>query len=163
MIPGFRLKEASQQYGPNGELQKEWVKQTPEPDDVFEVPEGHAVKGVSALVDAQGRTLYRYRGTMQRLLPSNAARAVTVVMRETMTRGTGAIAANFGYRGASAGKTGTTNDYKDAWFIGFDRETTCGVWVGFDQPKRIVDRGYGATLALPIWVKIMNAAAAEGS
>jgi penicillin-binding protein 1A len=107
--------------------------------------------------DAQGRTLYRYRGTMQRLLPSNAARAVTVVMRETMTRGTGAIAANFGYRGASAGKTGTTNDYKDAWFIGFDAETTCGVWVGFDQPKQIIDRGYGATLALPIWARIMSA------
>jgi penicillin-binding protein 1A len=77
-----------------------------------------------------------------------------------MTRGTGQVAAAFGYRGEAAGKTGTTNDYKDAWFIGWDAETTCGVWVGFDQPKRIVDRGYGATLALPIWVKIMNAAVA---
>ena len=111
--------------------------------------------------DAQGRTLYRYRGTMQRMLPASAARAVAAVMRETMTRGTGAIAASFGYRGTSAGKTGTTNDYKDAWFIGFDAETTCGVWVGFDQPKQIIDRGYGATLALPIWASIMSAADAD--
>ena len=111
--------------------------------------------------DAQGRTLYRYRGTMQRLLPAAAARAVAVVMRETMTRGTGALAANFGYRGTAGGKTGTTNDYKDAWFIGFDDETTCGVWVGFDQPKQIIDRGYGATLALPIWARVMSATGEE--
>lgn len=111
--------------------------------------------------DAQGRTLYRYRGTVQRLLPSGAARLTASVLREAMKRGTGQAAAAFGYRGAAAGKTGTTNDYKDAWFIGWDAETTCGVWVGFDQPKSIVDRGYGATLALPIWAKIMNAALAE--
>ncbi|MEX1044532.1 MAG: transglycosylase domain-containing protein [Chthoniobacterales bacterium] len=112
--------------------------------------------------DPQGRVLYRHRGSMQRILPSNVARLTAGILREAMTRGTGQVAAAFGFRGEAAGKTGTTNDYKDAWFIGFDRETTCGVWVGFDQPKRIVDRGYGATLALPIWVKIMNAAA-EGS
>ena len=113
--------------------------------------------------DAQGRVLYRYKGSVQRILPSNVARITAGVLREAMARGTGQIAAALGYRGQAAGKTGTTNDYKDAWFIGFDSETTCGVWVGFDQPKRIVDRGYGATLALPIWVKIMNAAPAEGS
>ena len=113
--------------------------------------------------DPQGRVLYRYKGSVQRILPSGVARTTAGILREAMTRGTGQVAAAFGYRGEDAGgKTGTTNDYKDAWFIGFDRETTCGVWVGFDQPKRIVDRGYGATLALPIWVKIMNAAAEEG-
>lgn len=110
--------------------------------------------------DPQGRVLYRYRGSVRRILPANVARLTADVLREAMTRGTGEIAAAFGYRGEAAGKTGTTNDYKDAWFIGWDPETTCGVWVGFDQPKRIVNRGYGATLALPIWVKIMNAAAA---
>ena len=110
--------------------------------------------------DPQGRVLYRYRGSVRRILPANVARLTAGVLREAMTRGTGEVAAAFGYRGEAAGKTGTTNDYKDAWFIGWDPETTCGVWVGFDQPKRIVNRGYGATLALPIWVKIMNAAAA---
>lgn len=106
--------------------------------------------------DAQGRIIYRSKGSLQRMLPANVARLTAAVLREAMTRGTGQVAKAFGYRGQAAGKTGTTNDYKDAWFIGFDEDTTCGVWVGFDQPKRIVDRGYGATLALPIWVKIMN-------
>lgn len=111
--------------------------------------------------DPQGRVLYRYRGSTQRLLPPGAARTTAAVLREAMTRGTGAVAKAFGYKGKAAGKTGTTNDYRDAWFIGFDARTTCGVWVGFDQPKQIVDRGYGATLALPIWVKVMNAQRAE--
>ena len=108
--------------------------------------------------DAGGRVIYRHRGSSRRILPAGAAQTTTAVLREAVVRGTGAVAKAFGYKGKAAGKTGTTNDYRDAWFIGFDARTTCGVWVGFDQPKQIVDRGYGATLALPIWVKIMNAA-----
>ena len=108
--------------------------------------------------DTRGRVLYRHRGTSQRILPAAAARTTTAVLREAMVRGTGAVAKAFGYKGKAAGKTGTTNDYRDAWFIGFDARTTCGVWDGFDQPRQIVDRGSGATLALPIWVKIMNEA-----
>ena len=108
--------------------------------------------------DPQGRVIYRYKGSVQRFLPSSAARQTSGVLHEAMTRGTGSVAKAFGYRGTAAGKTGTTNEYRDAWFIGYDTETTCGVWVGFDQPKTIVDRGYGATMALPIWAKIMNAA-----
>lgn len=112
--------------------------------------------------DPQGRVLYRRRGSVQRILPAAAARITASVLREAMTRGTGASAAALGYKGRAGGKTGTTNDYRDAWFIGFDDETTCGVWVGFDQPKTIIERGYGATLALPIWVMIMNAAQPAG-
>lgn len=107
--------------------------------------------------NAQGRVLYRHRSPERRVLPARASRLTAAILREVMTRGTGAVAESFGYRGRGAGKTGTTNDYRDAWFLGFDSRTTCGVWVGFDQPRRIVDRGYGATLALPIWVNIMNA------
>ena len=59
----------------------------------------------------------------------------------------------------AAGKTGTTNDYKDAWFVGYTSTITCGVWVGFDQPVTIIPRGYGAALALPVWVQVMNKAA----
>ena len=121
-------------------------------------PSSHILDHVE---DAQGRVLYRYRGSSQRILPAGAARTTASVLREAMTRGTGAVAKAFGYKGKAAGKTGTTNDYRDAWFIGFDARTTCGVWVGFDQPKQIVERGYGATLALPIWVKIMNAQRSE--
>lgn len=107
--------------------------------------------------DAQGRVLYRHRGSTRRILPAATCTTTVLILREAMSRGTGAVAKAFGYRGKAAGKTGTTNDYRDAWFIGFDDAATCGVWVGFDQPKQIIERGYGATLALPIWAKIMNA------
>ncbi len=112
---------------------------------------------IERVVDPHGRVLYRHKGSVQRILPAAAARLTASILAEAMVRGTGAVAAALGYKGHAAGKTGTTNDYRDAWFIGFDRETTCGVWVGFDQPKTIIERGYGATLALPIWVGIMNA------
>ena len=62
---------------------------------------------------------------------------------------------------AAGGKTGTTNDYRDAWFIGYTRPLTCGVWVGLDKPAQIMRRGYGATLALPVWCDVMNVAAAS--
>ena len=63
-------------------------------------------------------------------------------------------------RGPPPGKTGTTNDYHDAWFVGYTKSLTCGVWVGFDKPQTIEAKGYGAALALPIWVEAMNAAPA---
>ena len=70
-------------------------------------------------------------------------------MRDVLTRGTGAKARQLGLRHAAAGKTGTTNDYQDAWFVGFDDQLVCGVWVGFDQPKKIMPGGTGSELALP--------------
>jgi penicillin-binding protein 1A len=72
--------------------------------------------------------------------------------------GTAASAKSLGLTRYAAGKTGTTDDYKDAWFVGFTNSLTCGVWVGFDQPQTIEEKGYGATLALPIWVRIMEKA-----
>jgi penicillin-binding protein 1A len=61
-----------------------------------------------------------------------------------------------------AGKTGTTDDYRDAWFVGFNPRITCGVWVGLDDPERIISRGYGSRLALPIWIEIMRRAQSLG-
>ena len=58
-----------------------------------------------------------------------------------------------------AGKTGTTDDYRDAWFVGFSTSVVAAVWVGFDQPATIRDQGYGARIALPIWADFMKRAA----
>jgi len=80
------------------------------------------------------------------------------VMENVLTKGTAASARSLGFRLPAAGKTGTTNDYKDAWFVGYTSTLTCGVWVGFDQPTTIVARGYGAALALPVWTQVMNKA-----
>jgi penicillin-binding protein 1A len=66
-----------------------------------------------------------------------------------------------GFTRTAAGKTGTTNDFRDAWFVGFTSSLTCGVWVGLDKPETIVSKGYGAALALPIWAATMGAASAQ--
>jgi penicillin-binding protein 1A len=84
--------------------------------------------------------------------------AVNSALSKVMQKGTGASARSMGWTKAAAGKTGTTNDYRDAWFIGYTNSLTCGVWVGLDKPQKIAARGYGSTLALPIWVGVMNEA-----
>src|SRR5437667_3955500 len=81
------------------------------------------------------------------------------VMEQVLTSGTPASARSLGFRLPAAGKTGTTNDYKDAWFAGYTSTLTCAVWVGFDQPTTIIPHGYGAALALPVWTQVMNKAA----
>src|SRR6266498_153362 len=92
-------------------------------------------------------------------LDPSAAWMTSQVMEEVLTRGTAASARSLGFKLPAAGKTGTTNDYKDAWFLGYTNTLTCGVWVGFDQPTTIIPRGYGAALALPVWTHVMNKAA----
>jgi penicillin-binding protein 1A len=92
-------------------------------------------------------------------LDPGAAWMTSRLMEEVLTSGTAASARSLGFKLPAAGKTGTTNDYKDAWFLGYTSTLTCGVWVGFDQPTTIVPHGYGAALALPVWVQVMNKAA----
>jgi membrane carboxypeptidase/penicillin-binding protein len=58
----------------------------------------------------------------------------------------------------AAGKTGTTNEYRDAWFVGYTPHLAAGVWVGYDQPRTIAERGYAATLAVPLWSRFMATA-----
>ena len=92
-------------------------------------------------------------------LDPSAAWMTSQLMEEVLTRGTAASARSLGFKLPAAGKTGTTNDYKDAWFLGYTSTLTCGVWVGFDQPVTIIPHGYGAALALPVWTHVMNKAA----
>lgn len=92
-------------------------------------------------------------------LDPSAAWMTSELMEQVLTRGTAAAAKSLGFRLPAAGKTGTTNDYKDAWFVGYTTTMTCGVWVGFDQPATIIPHGYGAALALPVWIQVMNKAA----
>ncbi len=122
----------------------------------------HGLRRQPFLIDrveaADGSVLYRSTRGEWPVLPPEAAATTTRLLREVMTRGTAASARALGFRGNAAGKTGTTNDYLDAWFLGFTSSLTCGVWIGFDQPRSIIDRGYGAALALPVWTDIMSGA-----
>jgi membrane carboxypeptidase/penicillin-binding protein len=76
-------------------------------------------------------------------------------------RGTGTAVRTLGVSGPVAGKTGTTDDYRDAWFVGFSTSAVVGVWVGFDQPAPIGRDAYGARVALPIWADFMKRTARQ--
>lgn len=111
---------------------------------------------IERVTDAEGKTLYKATRGRLRVLQPAAAEMTTSLMEQVLTRGTGSKARQYGLRHRAAGKTGTTNNYLDAWFVGFDKSLTCGVWVGFDLPRKIMPGGSGGELALPIWVDIME-------
>jgi len=93
-------------------------------------------------------------------LATDVADPITEMTGTLVDDSAGAGAKALGFSKPAAGKTGTTNDFRDAWFVGFTSSLTCGVWVGLDQPATIMSKGYGAALAMPVWVDVMNAAAA---
>jgi 1A family penicillin-binding protein len=84
---------------------------------------------------------------------------MTSMLRDVVERGTGAPVRALGVRGAIGGKTGTTDDYHDAWFVGFSTTVVAAVWVGLDQPAPIGREAYGARIALPIWAEFMKRSA----
>ncbi len=114
---------------------------------------------IERIDDPEHRPIYRASHIAAPALDPSAAWMTSQLMEEVLTRGTAAAARSLGFKLPAAGKTGTTNDYKDAWFVGYTSAVTCGVWVGFDQPITIIPHGYGAALALPVWVQVMNRAA----
>ena len=116
---------------------------------------------IERIDDAAGETIYRAAHIEPNVLDPTTCWLTTTALQKVMERGTASAIRQMGFARRCAGKTGTTNDYHDAWFVGFTSALSCGVWVGLDQPKPIVARGYGATLALPIWAEVMNAASTK--
>src|SRR5205809_5395528 len=114
---------------------------------------------IERIDDQNHQPIYRAAHLSVPALDPSAAWMTSQLMEEVLTHGTAASARSLGFKLQAAGKTGTTNDYKDEWFLGYTSALTCGVWVGFDQPTTIIPRGYGAALALPVWVQVMNKAA----
>jgi penicillin-binding protein 1A len=113
---------------------------------------------IERIDDADGKIAYQAHPARKEVLSPAIAWMIAQTLRGVIERGTAASARSLGLTRFAAGKTGTTDDYKDAWFVGFTNSVTCGVWVGFDQPQTIQEKGYGATLALPIWIRIMERA-----
>jgi penicillin-binding protein 1A len=114
---------------------------------------------IERIDDQDHNPIYRAAHVSIPALDPSAAWMTSQLMEEVLTSGTAASAKSLGFKLPAAGKTGTTNDYKDAWFLGYTNALTCGVWVGFDQPMTIIPRGYGAALALPVWTQVMTKAA----
>lgn len=113
---------------------------------------------IRRVVDAEGQTLWEAQDEPKQAISPQTAFLVTSMLEDVVNAGTGAGARALGFTQPAAGKTGTTNDYTDAWFVGFTPHLVSGVWVGFDQPQTIVSRGYAADLAVPVWAKFMKAA-----
>jgi penicillin-binding protein 1A len=114
---------------------------------------------IERIDDQEHKPIYRAAHISAPALDPSSVWMTSQLMEEVLTTGTAASARSLGFKLPAAGKTGTTDDYKDAWFVGYTTALTCGVWVGFDQPVTIIPHGYGAALALPVWVQVMNKAA----
>jgi penicillin-binding protein 1A len=111
----------------------------------------------------EGDVVFRNEPVGYPAMAPGAAWCVTRMLEKVFAPGgTAARARTLGFKSAAAGKTGTTDDFKDAWFVGFTRRLTCGVWVGLDQPERITGQAYGGRMALPVWVAVMKEAEALG-
>ncbi|MEO6236832.1 MAG: PBP1A family penicillin-binding protein [Vicinamibacterales bacterium] len=123
---------------------------------------GYAVRprAITRVIDADGGVAYENIASRERVISDPVAYQVVSMLEDVIARGTATAArASYGVRFPAAGKTGTTDDFKDAWFVGFTTSTVAGVWVGADQPATIGREGYGARYALPIWSEFMKAAA----
>jgi len=113
---------------------------------------------ITKVTDYDGRVLEEDFPDVKDVISAKTARTLTSMLREVVQHGTGVAAAKMPY--ALAGKTGTTNDFTDAWFIGFSPSVTAGVWVGYDEKKSLGSRETGGRAALPIWMEFMKAALA---
>jgi len=113
-------------------------------------------RGLVSVEDAQGEIVSQVHIEREQILSPQVAFQMVTMLQDVVARGTGAAARTYGVRGAVGGKTGTTNDYRDAWFVGFNSSVVAGVWVGFDQPQKIREGGSGARMALPIWADFMR-------
>jgi 1A family penicillin-binding protein len=108
--------------------------------------------------DAEGKVLFEGQAQPLRAIRPMTAYLMADMLRGVIDSGTGYGARQVGFSLPAGGKTGTTNDYKDAWFIGFTPSIVTGVWVGYDQPQTIRRNGYAAELAVPMWARFMKAA-----
>src|SRR5579864_1894417 len=113
---------------------------------------------ITRVTDYEGRVLEEDFPEVKDVINERTARIMTSMLREVVLHGTGIAAAKLPF--PVAGKTGTTNDFTDAWFMGFSRTMTCGVWVGYDEKKSLGARETGAHAALPIWMNFMTVAMA---
>ena len=116
---------------------------------------------VESVVDGAGHLIYRHEDEEKRVINPSVAFLITGALKQVLRYGTGAAATRMGVDFPAAGKTGTTQDYHDGYFVGYTPELVCGIWVGFDQPQTLGMPG--AQAALPAWVSFMNDAVSPDS
>ncbi len=114
---------------------------------------------IRRVMEADGEPLQQPRTQVSEAIPVNIAREMMTLLEAVVQHGTAAAAAQMNH--ALGGKTGTTNNYTDAWFVGFSPSITCGSWIGFDNRQSLGEKETGARAALPIWVDFMKVALAN--
>jgi len=107
---------------------------------------------VRKTIDQTGDQVWAFTPSRSQAVSPQAARVLTSVLEGVLQRGTAAKANSLGLQGSVAGKTGTTDGYRDAWFVGYSPEAVIGVWIGFDDERALGLTG--AQAALPIWMEI---------
>lgn len=118
---------------------------------------------ISEIQDRDGKLVYRTGSVALPVCSKQSAAATSQILRKVMEPGgTGASATRFGVDFPSAGKTGTTDNYRDAWFVGYTSLLVGGVWVGFDSPRQSLPEAYGSRMAMPVWARLMAAARDAG-
>lgn len=118
---------------------------------------------IERIEDNAGHVLYQMAPKRTPVMTAGSAYQVHESLVSVLNEGTGANAYNsLGLRRSPfAGKTGSTNNFADVWFVGYSSAVTCGVWIGYDKTREIYPRAYSSETALPVWVEIMNATLAK--
>ena len=116
--------------------------------------------GIMEVTDHRGRVIWSVKPLRRLVMAREGAAIITNMLEGVINEGTGKKAR--GLRGPVAGKTGTTNDYHDALFVGFSPAVAAGVWVGLDPGGTMGDKETGSRAALPIWIDFMATALADG-
>ncbi|HEU5209797.1 MAG TPA: PBP1A family penicillin-binding protein [Longimicrobiales bacterium] len=112
---------------------------------------------VDHVIDGVGAVVWQSEIEEEDVLDPAVAYIVTDMLRETVDQGTGRAVRQVGFGAAAAGKTGTTNDGADVWFVGYTPDLVAGVWMGFDVPEPIIEGANGGQLAAPLWGRLMDA------
>jgi penicillin-binding protein 1A len=108
------------------------------------------------VTDHSGKVVWEPEPVRETVLSPDEAWLMTDMLRDVVRRGTAVGAVwNRGFHLPAGGKTGTTNDGADVWFIGFTADLVAGVWMGFDKPTKIMDNAQGGRLAAPAWTAFM--------
>lgn len=116
---------------------------------------------ITRVEDKSGQVIFDSRPETREALREDVSYVVTDLLRNALNRGTGTRARQLGLVGDFAGKTGTTDEYSDAWFVGYSTNFLAGVWVGFDELRPIGKGMTGGKCALPVWTGVAKANAAE--
>jgi len=111
---------------------------------------------IERVEDRNGRVLWAPTARTETVMDSALAWLILDGLRDVVRRGTAAASVGSQFSVPAGGKTGTTNDYADVWFVGFTPDLVAGIWIGMDAPERIMDNAQGGRLAAPAWAAMMK-------